>query len=156
MGEAVAGLPGDAWSSQPAQGEVGSGWYGGRFGLGNGCGAAEEQREQGRCEEGAQDDYDHHDGEDLIRNNAQGAAGRGEDQTDLAARDHAQADDHPIDGAGDQAGDHLAREGDDRDAKRDHQRAWIEQSFQAHAHACLLYTSPSPRDRTRSRMPSSA
>ena len=24
------------------------------------------------------------------------------------------------------------------------------------AHACLLYTSPSPRDRTRSRMPSSA
>ena len=25
-----------------------------------------------------------------------------------------------------------------------------------HAHACLLYTSPSPRDRTRSRMPSSA
>ena len=26
----------------------------------------------------------------------------------------------------------------------------------AHAIACLLYTSPSPRDRTRSRMPSSA
>ena len=26
----------------------------------------------------------------------------------------------------------------------------------AHASACLLYTSPSPRDRTRSRMPSSA
>ena len=26
----------------------------------------------------------------------------------------------------------------------------------AHHHACLLYTSPSPRDRTRSRMPSSA
>ena len=25
-----------------------------------------------------------------------------------------------------------------------------------HAKACLLYTSPSPRDRTRSRMPSSA
>ena len=24
------------------------------------------------------------------------------------------------------------------------------------AHSCLLYTSPSPRDRTRSRMPSSA
>ena len=24
------------------------------------------------------------------------------------------------------------------------------------AHTCLLYTSPSPRDRTRSRMPSSA
>ena len=27
---------------------------------------------------------------------------------------------------------------------------------QAHAEVCLLYTSPSPRDRTRSRMPSSA
>ena len=26
----------------------------------------------------------------------------------------------------------------------------------AHLEACLLYTSPSPRDRTRSRMPSSA
>ena len=26
----------------------------------------------------------------------------------------------------------------------------------AHTYACLLYTSPSPRDRTRSRMPSSA
>ena len=25
-----------------------------------------------------------------------------------------------------------------------------------HIHSCLLYTSPSPRDRTRSRMPSSA
>ena len=29
-------------------------------------------------------------------------------------------------------------------------------SHLAHAHTCLLYTSPSPRDRTRSRMPSSA
>ena len=27
---------------------------------------------------------------------------------------------------------------------------------QIHQHTCLLYTSPSPRDRTRSRMPSSA
>ena len=27
---------------------------------------------------------------------------------------------------------------------------------EAHAHGCLLYTSPSPRDRTRYRMPSSA
>ena len=26
----------------------------------------------------------------------------------------------------------------------------------SHTHTCLLYTSPSPRDRTRSRMPSSA
>ena len=29
-------------------------------------------------------------------------------------------------------------------------------SIDAKVHACLLYTSPSPRDRTRSRMPSSA
>ena len=28
--------------------------------------------------------------------------------------------------------------------------------FVVHSYACLLYTSPSPRDRTRSRMPSSA
>ena len=28
--------------------------------------------------------------------------------------------------------------------------------YQIHCHTCLLYTSPSPRDRTRSRMPSSA
>mgnify|MGYP007112045222 CR=1 FL=1 len=28
--------------------------------------------------------------------------------------------------------------------------------FRRHYKACLLYTSPSPRDRTRSRMPSSA
>ena len=28
--------------------------------------------------------------------------------------------------------------------------------FAGHIHLCLLYTSPSPRDRTRSRMPSSA
>ena len=30
------------------------------------------------------------------------------------------------------------------------------QNGQAHSYICLLYTSPSPRDRTRSRMPSSA
>ena len=28
--------------------------------------------------------------------------------------------------------------------------------YEAHGYTCLLYTSPSPRDRTRSRMPSSA
>ena len=37
---------------------------------------------------------------------------------------------------------------------------WLELSWQAEAprlvEVCLLYTSPSPRDRTRSRMPSSA
>ena len=30
------------------------------------------------------------------------------------------------------------------------------QAFQTLYYSCLLYTSPSPRDRTRSRMPSSA
>ena len=30
------------------------------------------------------------------------------------------------------------------------------ESIPTHDHICLLYTSPSPRDRTRSRMPSSA
>ena len=38
--------------------------------------------------------------------------------------------------------------------------AWAEafekQNKKWHIHTCLLYTSPSPRDRTRSRMPSSA
>ena len=42
---------------------------------------------------------------------------------------------------------------------RAHQ-AWylhrLMQQGEAHDWACLLYTSPSPRDRTRSRMPSSA
>ena len=32
----------------------------------------------------------------------------------------------------------------------------VDQSHRAHHKSCLLYTSPSPRDRTRSRMPSSA
>ena len=31
-----------------------------------------------------------------------------------------------------------------------------EDQVDSYAKACLLYTSPSPRDRTRSRMPSSA
>ena len=34
--------------------------------------------------------------------------------------------------------------------------ARVEAVFLTHFHSCLLYTSPSPRDRTRSRMPSSA
>ena len=33
---------------------------------------------------------------------------------------------------------------------------WINQSKSFEKEICLLYTSPSPRDRTRSRMPSSA
>ena len=32
----------------------------------------------------------------------------------------------------------------------------VRQIALTHSHDCLLYTSPSPRDRTRSRMPSSA
>ena len=33
---------------------------------------------------------------------------------------------------------------------------WVFQVVRGYANTCLLYTSPSPRDRTRSRMPSSA
>jgi len=33
---------------------------------------------------------------------------------------------------------------------------WLNNPMNAQGTACLLYTSPSPRDRTRSRMPSSA
>ena len=43
----------------------------------------------------------------------------------------------------------LAYEGDEEDPAKWY---WFEGNFEA----CLLYTSPSPRDRTRSRMPSSA
>ena len=35
-------------------------------------------------------------------------------------------------------------------------RTLSQQDLQAHLESCLLYTSPSPRDRVRSRMPSSA
>ena len=34
--------------------------------------------------------------------------------------------------------------------------AWLDEAGFDHLDTCLLYTSPSPRDRTRSRMPSSA
>ena len=43
-----------------------------------------------------------------------------------------------------------------------HKQSWIRDTFKDlredldEANSCLLYTSPSPRDRTRSRMPSSA
>ena len=33
---------------------------------------------------------------------------------------------------------------------------WLNQTYASYLNCCLLYTSPSPRDRTRSRMPSSA
>ena len=39
--------------------------------------------------------------------------------------------------------------------KREFRGAWI-QAVNGQFKGCLLYTSPSPRDRTRSRMPSSA
>ena len=48
------------------------------------------------------------------------------------------------------------------DAERDHLEALARESgasstrAASNRRACLLYTSPSPRDRTRSRMPSSA
>ena len=38
----------------------------------------------------------------------------------------------------------------------DYTDPFIDQSITATVNGCLLYTSPSPRDRTRSRMPSSA
>ena len=38
----------------------------------------------------------------------------------------------------------------------DNERIFDALSSQQPKHTCLLYTSPSPRDRTRSRMPSSA
>ena len=45
----------------------------------------------------------------------------------------------------------------DDDAERTEQLADINNASTANGnHGCLLYTSPSPRDRTRSRMPSSA
>ena len=35
-------------------------------------------------------------------------------------------------------------------------QSWVSRKQPGQHHTCLLYTSPSPRDRTRSRMPSSA
>ena len=43
----------------------------------------------------------------------------------------------------------------EQEASAAEKRALIER-YEAELHTCLLYTSPSPRDRTRSRMPSSA
>ena len=37
-----------------------------------------------------------------------------------------------------------------------HRRQEILQQFEQHVYGCLLYTSPSPRDKRQSRMPSSA
>ena len=46
---------------------------------------------------------------------------------------------------------------DRRNKKRDFKSLWIQRiNAGVRAEGCLLYTSPSPRDRTRSRMPSSA
>ena len=47
------------------------------------------------------------------------------------------------------------------EAERDEVKFWNSKSFEeklsiVQVLSCLLYTSPSPRDRTRSRMPSSA
>ena len=46
----------------------------------------------------------------------------------------------------------LSEEGRDDKARLEAERVWIVDPLDG----CLLYTSPSPRDRTRSRMPSSA
>ena len=43
-----------------------------------------------------------------------------------------------------------------RDTIKEHARMHELGIAHGHNHHCLLYTSPSPRDRTRSRMPSSA
>ena len=58
---------------------------------------------------------------------------------------------------------HLTKKGDDwRLEKAGSNRAVVKAETKAEAvekarhYVCLLYTSPSPRDRTRSRMPSSA
>ena len=50
----------------------------------------------------------------------------------------------------------LERELRTAEIELDSRRVEIEESRHELAKSCLLYTSPSPRDRTRSRMPSSA
>ena len=45
---------------------------------------------------------------------------------------------------------------DDFDNTKNFHRILFKPGFAVQARDCLLYTSPSPRDRTRSRMPSSA
>ena len=51
--------------------------------------------------------------------------------------------------------DHLDGSGEDQD-RWEGVRGREGPEYFRHGGACLLYTSPSPRDRTRSRMPSSA
>ena len=51
-------------------------------------------------------------------------------------------------------GDEFAVDGGAKDLGFDQAEAGPQ--YLGHAEGCLLYTSPSPRDRTRSRMPSSA
>ena len=50
----------------------------------------------------------------------------------------------------------MNRRGEKRVLKTWSRDSTIFPQFVGHTMACLLYTSPSPRDRTRSRMPSSA
>ena len=67
--------------------------------------------------------------------------------------DHQHEDDHgehSNDGEDDDSGEHAGGGHDD------HANESGDASKDGHSNSCLLYTSPSPRDRTRSRMPSSA
>ena len=53
-------------------------------------------------------------------------------------------------------GDAIIRRITERGTTKDDRQASSESIIQSNSNTCLLYTSPSPRDRTRSRMPSSA
>ena len=60
-----------------------------------------------------------------------------------------------------QIGSTYLKQGYDRDSSAEVFQCWTNHAYAGdynpyHDHGCLLYTSPSPRDRTRSRMPSSA
>ena len=52
--------------------------------------------------------------------------------------------------------DHNTYDGEHHNQRERHTRFKHNLPYKAEAYASLLYTSPSPRDRTRSRMPSSA
>ena len=67
----------------------------------------------------------------------------------------AERDENGFEYAFDGRGSTYGAGGDDRQNRFSLWDAWAGGRF-SHGRICLLYTSPSPRDRTRSRMPSSA